>query len=222
MIRAALPLALVAALLLCACASSREPDLETLSHVVRKGETLWSISSRYGTTVDAIAVANRLADPTQIRVGERLFIPPRSRAALSPSADVWTRSDPRGRAAAPRLDWPVRGDVTSGYGMRNGAHHDGIDIPARPGTPIRASEAGRVVHSDAALAGYGNMIILKHAGRLSTVYAHNRRNLVRVGEFVQKGQLIAEVGQTGRTSASHLHFEVRSDGRARNPLDYLR
>ena len=78
-----------------------------------------------------------------------------------------------------------------------------------------------MVHSDSRLAGYGNMIIIKHAGKVSTVYAHNRANLVKVGEFVKKGQVIAEVGRTGRTTAPHLHFEVREDGRARNPLSYL-
>ncbi len=79
-----------------------------------------------------------------------------------------------------------------------------------------------MVHSDNSLAGYGNMVILKHAGVYSTVYAHNRRNLVKVGEFVQRGQVIAEVGRTGRSTAPHLHFEVRKNGRATNPLDYLR
>ena len=72
------------------------------------------------------------------------------------------------------------------------------------------------------LAGYGNMVIVKHAGNFSTVYAHNRKNRVRVGQFVEKGQVIAEVGQTGRATTPHVHFEVRRDGKARNPLDYLR
>jgi murein DD-endopeptidase MepM/ murein hydrolase activator NlpD len=120
------------------------------------------------------------------------------------------------------LEWPLSGRVTSGFGMRNGAHHDGIDIPARMGSVIRAAESGRVVHADSSLAGYGNMIIVKHTGDISTVYAHNSRNLVHVGDFVDKGQIIAEVGQTGRTTAPHLHFEVRRDGKPRNPVDYLR
>jgi murein DD-endopeptidase MepM/ murein hydrolase activator NlpD len=105
--------------------------------------------------------------------------------------------------------------------MRRLAHHDGIDISAGEGTPVRAAEAGRVVHSNSALSGYGNLIIIKHAGAFATVYAHNKRNLVRVGQFIEKGEVIAEVGRTGRASAAHLHFEVRRDGKPRNPVDYL-
>ena len=130
--------------------------------------------------------------------------------------------DRRGRSPKVEFGWPVRGRLASGYGLRGGAHHDGIDISGKSGTAIRAAEAGRVIHSDDSLAGYGNMVILKHAGVYSTVYAHNRRNLVKVGEFVKRGQVIAEVGETGRTSAPHVHFEVRRNGRPANPLDYLR
>lgn len=207
---------------LAACATTPEPISPTglRVYVVRRGDTLWSISQRHGTTVAAVSRVNRLRDPSQIAVGQRLLIPPRSRLNGS-RTDNWSRSDPRGRAEVPSLVWPVRGRVTSGFGLRSGAHHDGLDIPARKGAPVLAAEAGRVVHSDDSLAGYGNMIILKHAGRLSTVYAHNRRNLVEVGEFVEKGQIIAEVGSSGRTTASHLHFEVRRDGKPVDPLDYL-
>ena len=107
-------------------------------------------------------------------------------------------------------------------GLRAGAHHDGIDIAGKKGTKIRAAEAGRVVHSDDSLAGYGHMVILKHASVYSTVYAHNRRNLVKVGQFVQRGEVIAELGDPGQTTAPHLHFEVRRDGRPADPLDFLR
>jgi murein DD-endopeptidase MepM/ murein hydrolase activator NlpD len=105
--------------------------------------------------------------------------------------------------------------------MRRGAHHDGIDISARAGAAVRAAESGRVVHADDSLPGYGKLVIVKHTGPYSTVYAHNRKILVRVGEFVKKGQVISEVGQTGRASAPHLHFEIRRDGAPGNPLDYL-
>ncbi len=226
-----LAVSLAAALLAGACASSGPPlapreaasraEGERALHVVRKGETVWRISKWYGTSVGAIVHANRMNDATQIRVGQLLIIPPRTRAPMKELPKTWTRSDPRGKSATPKLSWPIRGKVTSSFGLRNGAHHDGVDIPARPGTPIRAAESGRVVHSGSKLAGYGNMIILKHAGKLSTVYAHNRKNLVRVGQFVEKGQIIGEVGSTGRTSAPHVHFEVRRDGRPRDPLQYL-
>ena len=193
----------------------------TRVHVVRQGETLWSISQRYGTTVHTLAFVNRVRDHTQLRVGQRLIVPNRRGALRPTNGNPWGRSDPRARSGELALAWPVRGRVTSAFGMRNGAHHEGLDISARQGTKIRAAAAGRVIHNDDDLAGYGNLIILKHKGSLSSVYAHNRYNLVRVGQFVEKGQVIAEVGYTGRASNPHLHFELRRNGTAVNPLDYL-
>jgi murein DD-endopeptidase MepM/ murein hydrolase activator NlpD len=192
--------------------------------VVKRGENLFRISKRYGVPQNAVASANGISDPTKLAVGQRLTIPGVGRgltAIVPPGTGEWTRSDPRGRADAPSLIWPVSGRVSSGFGLRHGAHHDGLDIPMAPGTPIRAAEAGRVIHSGGGLSGYGNTIILRHAGRLSTVYAHNRKNLVRVGEFVERGQVIGEVGKTGRASTPHLHFEVRRDGSPIDPIDYL-
>jgi murein DD-endopeptidase MepM/ murein hydrolase activator NlpD len=108
--------------------------------------------------------------------------------------------------------------MTSKFGWRNGRTHEGIDIPVKRGTPIYAAEAGRVIHSGGGLGDYGKVVILKHAGRYSTVYAHNSRNRVRKGSFVEKGDVIAEVGETGNASGPHIHFEVRRD---RTPLDPL-
>ena len=208
-----------------ACASSPPPapTRDGLRiHVVKRGETTWRISQHYGTTVRAIARANHLADPTRIRVGQRLYIPARNTTAAIARTDGGYRAvHPKGRKGDVRLVWPLVGRVSSGFGWRDGAHHDGVDMPAKPGTRIRAAEAGRVVHSGNSLAGYGNMVILKHGGAFSTVYAHNRRNKVRVGQFVEKGQVVAEVGKTGRATAPHLHFEVRYNGAPRNPLHYL-
>ena len=186
-------------------------------HTVKKGETIWRISQRYDTTVGAIQRANKLGDPTRIQIGQRLLVPLGLRVPES-----WTRSDARGRTLRTVFRWPLEGELTSTYGVRDGAHHDGIDISAPRGTEVRAIESGRVIHSDASLKGYGNMVIVKHSGRYSSVYAHNRRNLVRVGDFVERGDVIAEVGRTGRASSPHLHLEIRRDGKARNPLDFLR
>lgn len=221
---ALLPSALLLALLAgCASPLPREPARGELRiHVVKRGETTWRISQRYGTTVAAIVRANHLADPTQVRVGQRLYIPSRRTTASIVRTDGGYRAvHPRGRRGEVSLAWPLRGRVSSGFGFRDGAHHDGVDIPAKRGARIRAAAAGRVVHSGNSLAGYGNMVILKHTGSLSTVYAHNRRNLARVGEFVEQGQVIGEVGNTGRASAPHLHFEIRHNGSPRNPLHYL-
>jgi murein DD-endopeptidase MepM/ murein hydrolase activator NlpD len=99
--------------------------------------------------------------------------------------------------------------------------HEGIDIAAPRGTPVRAAAPGRVVHSDWSISGYGNLVIIEHRGGLVTLYAHNRVNRVRVGQYVEAGQVVSEVGRTGHATGPHLHFEVRRDGKPRDPLDFL-
>lgn len=198
------------------------PDDRPRYHTVRKGENLWRISQNYGTTVDALLRANNIRDVTAIPVGMRLFIPPSLGYVPRRSAERYNGSHPKGHSAIVKLAWPIQGKLSSRFGLREQVHHDGIDITAPRGTAIKAAEAGRVIHSDDSLAGYGNLIIVKHAGKVSTVYAHNDRNLVKVGDFVKKGQVIGEVGRTGRATTNHLHFEVRRDGRPRDPLQYLR
>jgi lipoprotein NlpD len=99
--------------------------------------------------------------------------------------------------------------------------HDGIDIGAKEGTPIRAAAAGEVVYSDQRLSGYGKLIIIRHSSDMFTAYAHNQRNLVRKGGRVKAGAVIARVGRTGRASGPHLHFEVRRGSTPVDPLAYL-
>lgn len=122
---------------------------------------------------------------------------------------------------APRLRWPVQGQVTDPFGPRNGRPHDGIDISAPAGTSVVAAADGRVIYSDNQLRGYGNMIIVRHEGCWATIYSHNRENLVAKGDFVTQGQVIARVGQTGRASGPHLHFELRCGKDPRDPMPLL-
>lgn len=130
-----------------------------------------------------------------------------------------------GRPAAARRSkqgfvWPVRGKITARFDSRHDSLNDGIDIAAPAGTPVRATAAGQVIYSDH-LRGYGNLIIVRHRGGFASVYAHNRRNLVRPGQEVARRQVIAEVGDTGRVTSPLLHFEIRRNNVARNPLSYL-
>ncbi len=118
------------------------------------------------------------------------------------------------------LIWPVRGPVTSPFGQRWGRLHAGIDIGAGTGTPVRASDSGRVVVSGS-VGGYGNYICIQHTGSLSTCYAHNSRLGVRKGDSARKGQVIARSGCTGHCYGPHVHFEVRVGGRPVNPMRYL-
>lgn len=126
-----------------------------------------------------------------------------------------------------KLQSPVDGgQVVSEFGRRWLSFHEGIDIAAAEGTPVYAAHAGEVVFSGASMRGYGNMVVVKGQG-LMTVYAHNKRNLVDVGDSVEAGERIAQVGKTGNASGPHLHFETRvkgEDGRsvAVDPLVFRR
>jgi murein DD-endopeptidase MepM/ murein hydrolase activator NlpD len=116
--------------------------------------------------------------------------------------------------------WPVNGTVVSGFGMRWGRMHEGIDITASSGTPSWAVAPGTVIHAGW-LGGYGNLVVVDHGSGLSTAYAHASSILVGVGQQVAQGETVALVGSTGNSSGPHLHFEVRVDGSAVDPMGYL-
>jgi murein DD-endopeptidase MepM/ murein hydrolase activator NlpD len=207
-----------AALVAVACGTA------TVRHTVRPGESLTGIARHYGVPYEDLVRANRIRDPGRLAAGRELRIPGAKRAP-APRTDT-SGVMPIGYVPPASTDedafrWPVAGGaVTSPFGRRAADHHDGIDIQAPVGTVVHAAQAGRVIYS-AALRGYGNLVIVDHGGGLATVYAHNQRNLVRVGARVSSGQPIARLGATGRTTAPHLHFEVRKDNVARDPLAYL-
>jgi murein DD-endopeptidase MepM/ murein hydrolase activator NlpD len=117
------------------------------------------------------------------------------------------------------LIWPVGGPVVSGYGMRWGRMHMGIDIGAGYGTPIVASASGTVIFAGW-MGGYGNFVIVDHGGGLSTAYAH-QSSIAVGGGTVSQGQVLGYVGCTGHCFGPHLHFEVRVNGSAVDPLGYL-
>jgi murein DD-endopeptidase MepM/ murein hydrolase activator NlpD len=120
-----------------------------------------------------------------------------------------------------QLYWPVEGggQITSRFGWRGREWHPAVDIAAPEGTPVRAADSGVVTFAGWE-AGYGRLIIIDHGQGLTTRYAHLSRMLVQPGDRVHKGQVIGTVGQTGRATGPHLHFEVRIGGEARNPLQY--
>jgi len=116
--------------------------------------------------------------------------------------------------------WPTSGWVSSPFGPRGGSKHDGIDIAAPEGTPIRAAAAGWVLYAGV-LRGYGRVVILGHDYGLTSVYAHSRDIFVSAGTRVQRGSVIASVGRTGRATGPNLHFEIRRENVADDPLNYL-
>jgi len=116
--------------------------------------------------------------------------------------------------------WPVNGPVTSGFGMRWGRMHEGIDIGVGYGTPIHAAAAGRVVYAGW-MSGYGNLVAIDHGAGISTAYGHQSSIAVSVGQIVAQGETIGYVGCTGHCFGPHLHFEVRINGAPVDPLGYL-
>lgn len=208
------------------CASQTtisKPTPQGTYHVVTPGETLFRIGKAYGLTYQELARANGIKDAAQIRVGQRIFIP----GATHPlPVETIMPAEPAPVAPVspePGFEtflWPVNGTINSGFGPRGSTFHDGIDIAAPEGTPILAIEAGEVIYSDQ-LRGYGNMVIVRHAGGIVSVYAHNEANLVREGQAVARGEVVARVGSTGRVSGPHLHFEIRRNNAAQDPLRYL-
>jgi murein DD-endopeptidase MepM/ murein hydrolase activator NlpD len=111
--------------------------------------------------------------------------------------------------------------ITRDFTQEDKRRHDGIDIAAPKDTTIRAAADGKVLYSDWGPGGYGRIVILQHDGDMVTIYAHNQRNLVRVGEYVRQGHHIATVGKSGRATSYHLHFEIRRKTVPVSPLPFL-
>jgi murein DD-endopeptidase MepM/ murein hydrolase activator NlpD len=161
--------------------------------------------------------ASRMHDVAEV---ESLAAESASLAAAIQSAQASAGSSGTGAPSAAGFIWPVNGPVVSGFGMRWGRMHEGIDIAASSGTPIHAAAAGTVIHAGW-LGGYGNLVVLDHGDGLSTAYAHASAILVGLGQRVSQGETLSLVGSTGNSSGPHLHFEVRVNGSVVDPLLYL-
>ncbi|NBV50662.1 M23 family metallopeptidase [bacterium] len=121
-----------------------------------------------------------------------------------------------------RFSWPLNTSaVSSLYGPRWGRTHEGIDLAAPTGTPVKSARGGKVIYAENGISGYGKMVVIRHSPNFATVYAHLSRIGVRVGDFVERGKVIGRVGMTGRATSPHLHFEIRHRRVAVDPLVYL-
>lgn len=218
---------------------------ELCVHVVRRGDSLARLAALYRTTRRAILGANGLLTPDKLRVGQRIRV---SGCQLAPArrhaepevtsvvdgavTELLARVGPRRVLtrlflAVPDFDrqvvtfqWPIEGPVTSGFGRRHGGWHAGLDIQADMGTPILAAASGTVIVSGWERY-YGRMIKIQHPGGFTSLYAHNLENLVEEGDEVEAGRVIGTVGRSGHASANHLHFEIRQEEVAYNPLHLL-
>ncbi|MFY9203617.1 MAG: M23 family metallopeptidase, partial [Limnochordia bacterium] len=119
------------------------------------------------------------------------------------------------------FDWPVRGRISSNFGMRWGRMHNGLDVAVVTGTPVRAAADGRVTFSGS-MGDYGLLVIIDHGNSVETRYAHNSRLVASVGQQVKRGDIIAYSGNTGNSTGPHLHFEIRYRNTPVDPVKYLK
>lgn len=218
-------------------ASSAEttPDI----HVVAKGETLYSIAFSYGEDVRTVAEWNNIRPPYTIYPEQRIRVtePPATRSGLQLESASPTSSTPPSAAVTPiqatpkpaspppsseekiSWQWPTNGKIINTYAAKD-TGKKGLDIAGKSGQPIYAAANGSVVYSGNGLRGYGQLIIIKHDDTYFSAYAHNRRLLVKDDQKVNKGQHIADMGDT-EAERTMLHFEVRRNGKPVDPLVYL-
>lgn len=205
--------------------------LSGVKHKVKRGETLARIAQLYGLAAEAIIAENDLIDEDALRIGDELVIPGGKKLATVVPKPV-TRASPRSYVggvptaattdAGTRLLWPTPARrVTQYFGWR----HTGVDIASRESPPVYAAEAGTVIRASGSGSwngGYGNIIIIDHGNGLQTLYGHLKTLSVSVGDIVTRGQGIAIMGNTGRSTGPHVHFEVRVGGKRVNPFTYIK
>lgn len=219
-------------------------------HKVKSGDTLGKIAQTYGANADEILLANRLASDATIRLNDELIVPGgvpptppapvRTTVARAPDVpinriagkaiDIYQeltgKEDTRDRPADLEEDkpktsllWPVPGRIITQY---FGWRHTGLDINGDYVDPIYASEDGVVEVAGWNSGGYGLQVLINHGGGMKTRYAHASKLFVKPGESVKRGQVIAMVGTTGRSTGTHIHFEVIINGKVQNPLAYIK
>lgn len=201
------------------------------SHRVAKGDTLSSIAQKYGVKVEDILAFNKLAAEDAINEGDILILPggikkppeppvapQRPQSGLARFFDTGPKPANGAPLRGARLRWPT---VGTRINQRFRYGHRGVDIGSKLGTAVYAANDGVVVKVSYQKTGYGHHVIINHGNGTQTLYAHNSEIYVKVGDRVTRGQTIAKVGLTGRTTGPHLHFEVRAGGSQVNPLNYL-
>ena len=198
--------------------------------MVHHGDTLYSISFRYGMDYKQLAAINNIHPPYMIYPGERLRLGSASAPAIADSGPTGpvniSDHDTGPRIEAPTVPdsgihwaWPYDGTVVNGFSL-SGKINKGIDILGKPGAKIRSSAPGVVVYAGGGLRGYGKLVIVKHNDRYLSAYGHNARIYVKEGEQVKAGQVLSSLGKANGVNEL-LHFEIRRDGKPQDPLRYL-
>ncbi len=200
---------------------------------VKKGDTLYAIGLRSGQGYQRLAEWNGIQPPYHIRVGQtiKLFKPvnvsmPTKPVSKQPQPVQKKRNSAHKKSSISNNNkkmlklywqWPIRGRILTTFSQSG---NKGIDIQGVTGQSVKAAAKGKVVYSGNGLIGYGNLLIIKHSEQYLSAYAYNRRLLVKEGQWVKSGQIIAEVGK-GSGNRNSLHFEIRKNGKPVNPVNYL-
>jgi len=217
--------ALSVLLLITACGSQPSWQDNPQTHIVRKGETLFSIAWRYSKRTEDIARWNRLGNGSLIYPGQRLRLNGPSSSTSRPTTTTSTpRRDPKPLPSIPSIpppkwSWPTNGHINVNFGAKPGTG-TGVLINGKANQPIHAAASGNVVYAGSGLIGYGKLIILKHNDTYLSAYGYNASLLVKEGDRIKKGQRIASMGE-GPERKPRLHFEIRQNGKPVNPRQYL-
>lgn len=217
-------------------------------HVVQRGETLYEIAWKYGRDYRSLAKTNQISSPYTIYPGQKLTLKRYADFENQSKASTYknnivvrnatisqSNSEPKAiaKTTTPKpanktaethfnheWSWPVKGKILNVFSTQGLTPNKGIDIAGTMGAPVSAAGKGKVVYSGSGLRGYGQLLIIKHNETFLSAYAHNSRLLVKEGDSVEKGQLIAHMGQSEAQSV-RLHFEIRKNGQPINPLKLL-
>jgi murein DD-endopeptidase MepM/ murein hydrolase activator NlpD len=205
-----------------------KPVAEGERYVVSEGESLALIAVRHKLTLGELVATNGIAAPYKVFPGQVLIIPKKDTPEVqTQTAETEAPASASSVAPAPPLSnegfmWPVLGELIGNFEQRGaGGRSGGVNIAARKGSPVRASENGVVAYAGEAVSGYGRLVMLRHAQGYVTLYAHNDLILVEEGDVVRRGQTIAEVGDSGDVSESQLHFELRKGKAPVDPTDII-
>ncbi|MDR2097861.1 MAG: M23 family metallopeptidase [Spirochaetaceae bacterium] len=193
----------------------RIPNMDGIPYTVVKGDTYQKIADKTNVALEAILDANDIQDDN-IKAGDILFLP-----------GARMRSDDLKMALGELFMYPVRGRLSSSFGWRKDPftgqrrYHSAVDLAANTGTPVKAAADGKVTTAAYSQI-FGNYLIITHSGGFQSMYAHLNSTNVKTGTRVSQGDLIGEVGSTGRSTGAHLHFAIYKNGRAVNPLEYVK
>lgn len=206
-------------MLVSAC-STRWDHSQRSEHVVRRGETLYTIAWRYDKNHRDLARWNGLGDGSLIHPGQVIRLIPRTGSASTGRLSGTSRPPPKPpNDPPPRWAWPTRGTVAVEFGGRPGSG-TGVLIGGQAGQAVHAAAEGSVVYSGGGLSAYGQLIIIKHNETYLSAYGHNASLLVKEGQKVRRGQRIATMGE-GPGRVPRLHFEIRRNGQPVDPRQFL-